>query len=201
MRTIFIAPVLLGALVIPSIARAQTGHVQVGGFGGMTLRDFSNSTTFGGNVAVPLTRNIQVIGEAGQISDVMSSTISTLLDFTPVELRLSATYGEGGIRLLGGRESNVRPYAQATAGFARLHLRYPDPDSRQDVILNTGLQFLDRTQPMLGLGAGVIVQAGPAVVDVGYRYQKIRTGNAIQSALAGGDIGVNQLRVGVGFRF
>jgi opacity protein-like surface antigen len=54
---------------------------------------------------------------------------------------------------------------------------------------------------MLGLGAGVIVQAGPAVVDFGYRHNKIHTGNAIESALAGGDIGVNQIRVGVGFRF
>jgi opacity protein-like surface antigen len=206
MRTIFIAPLIAGVLIIPATARAQGGHDhadrgQVEGFGGVTFRNFTNSSTFGGGVAGPLTSNIHVIGEFGQMSDVMSPTLATLLDITPVDVRLRAFYGEGGIRILGGRNSPVRPYAEATAGFARLRLRYADPDSRQDVLLNTGLQFLDSTQPLLGLGAGVILQAGPAVVDLGYRYKKIHTGNAIQSALAGGDIGVNQFRIGVGFRF
>jgi opacity protein-like surface antigen len=200
-RTLIAAPLIIGALIVPSTARAQTGDVRVQGFGGLTLRGFTNSTTFGGTVAVPLTNHIQIIGEGGRMTDIMSSTLATLLDFTPVEMRLSAYYGEGGVRLIGGHGSGVRPYAEATAGFARMHVGFAGAGSRQDAIINAGLQFLDRTEPMLGLGGGVILEGGPVVVDFGYRYKKIRAGNVVQSVLTGGDFGVNQLRVGIGFKF
>jgi len=39
------------------------------------------------------------------------------------------------------------------------------------------------------------------LLDLGYRYNKISTGNAIQSALTGGDFGVHQFRTGIGVRF
>ena len=205
MRTILIAPVLIGALALPSVARAQRdevprGGVQLGGFGGLTFRSFNDSSTFGGTIAAPLTRNIQIIGEAGRMNDVMSAPLATVLDFAPVDLRLRAYYGEAGVRILGGG-SVVRPYGEATAGFAKMHLSFSGIGSREDAIINAGLSFLESTQPTLGLGAGVLVQAGPAVVDLGYRYKKIRAGGAIQSALAGGDLGINQFRFGIGVRF
>lgn len=200
-RFLIAAPLIIGALIVPSTARAQTRAVQVQGFGGVTLRGFTDSTTFGGTVAVPITENIQIIGEAGRLTDVMSSTLATLLDFAPIDMRLSAYYGEGGVRLVGGRGSGVRPYAEATAGFARMRIGFTGAGSRQDAIINAGLQFLDRTEPLLGVGAGIILQGGPAVLDLGYRYKKIRAGSAVQSALTGGDFGVSQVRVGIGFRF
>ncbi|MEN3337051.1 MAG: hypothetical protein V7647_727, partial [Acidobacteriota bacterium] len=43
---------------------------------------------------------------------------------------------------------------------------------------------------------------GPVSLDIGYRYKKISAGNAIVSALNGGqDYRVNQVRIGVGLRF
>ena len=54
---------------------------------------------------------------------------------------------------------------------------------------------------LLGTGAGLLIQGGPVVVDLGYRYNKISAGNAIQSALTGGDLGVHQVRFGLGVRF
>ena len=200
-RILIAAPLIIGALIFPSTARAQTGDVRVQGFGGLTLRGFTNTTTFGGTVAAPLTHNIQIIGEGGMMTDIMSSTLATLLDFAPVDMRLSAYYAEGGVRLLGRVGSGVRPYAEATAGFARMHLGFAGAGSRQDAIVNAGLRFLDRTEPMLGLGAGVLLEGGPVVVDLGYRYKKIRAGNVVQSALTAGDFGVSQVRVGIGFKF
>ena len=56
---------------------------------------------------------------------------------------------------------------------------------------------------LLGVGGGVMLNGGPVVVDAGYRYKKIAAGNSLASALTLGNNGieVNQVRVGVGFRF
>jgi opacity protein-like surface antigen len=68
--------------------------------------------------------------------------------------------------------------------------------------VDIALNALNRTQPMLGVGGGILVQGGPISVDLGYRYKKISGGNTITSALnAGNAYQVNQVRVGVGFRF
>jgi opacity protein-like surface antigen len=48
---------------------------------------------------------------------------------------------------------------------------------------------------------GVQCQRLPLVLDVGYRYKTIRSGNPVQSFLTGGNANINQVRVGVGFRF
>jgi opacity protein-like surface antigen len=127
--------------------------------------------------------------------------LSPLLDFTPVDVRLSAFYGEGGVRLLGPSDSVVRPYAEATVGLARLKTGFTGAGARNDALINTALLFLDTTRPMLGAGGGLMIQGGPVLVDLGYRYNKITAGNAIQSVLAGGDLSVHQVRVGVGVRF
>jgi opacity protein-like surface antigen len=55
---------------------------------------------------------------------------------------------------------------------------------------------------MLGAGAGIVVQGGALMMDLGYRYNKILVGSGLASALNGGDAySVNQVRIGVGFRF
>jgi opacity protein-like surface antigen len=186
-------------LAAPAVALAQ-GNAQITGFGGLTARAISPATTFGGSLAVPLGDNVQIIAEGGRMSDVMSPTLSTLLDFTPIDVRLSAYYGAAGVRILGGSRSAVRPYAEATAGFARLHtsvrgIGEPDP------YINAALQFFDSTRPMLGAGGGVVLQGGPMLLDLGYRYNRISSGNALQSALTFGNLGVHQFRAGVGVRF
>ena len=186
-------------LAAPGLAFAQNVHVQ--GFGGVTVRGLGTAPTVGGNIAVPLGSHVQVIGEGGVMDDIMSPTLASLLDFTPVDLRLRAYYGQGGVRILGSSDSVVRPYAEATAGFARLRTDFAGAGLQPDAITNAALQFLDTTRPMLGVGTGVMIQGGPVVVDLGYRFNKISAGNAVQSALAGGDFGVHQFRFGLGFRF
>ena len=199
--------ILLGAalLVWPAAAHAQSGNNDVQGFGGLTVgtSTFGSaaSPTFGGRVGVGLTDHIQLIGEAGRLADI-SSPLFDLLDFTDVGVRVSAFYGEGGVRFIASPHSAVRPYAEATAGFARLNAGISGIGGTTGTVVNTALNVLNRTQPMLGVGGGIVLQGGPVSVDLGYRYKQISSGNAITSALnAGNPYKVNQVRVGVGFRF
>lgn len=192
------AGVLSVAIAVPATAAAQQGQVQ--GFGGLTFGDVTNSSTFGGTVAIPLSDNLQVIGEGGRMVDLMPSLVGTLIDFTPVDLRLSAWYGEGGLRFISSGGA-VRPYVETTVGFARLRIGFSGAGSTADAIGNTALRFLARTEPLLGAGGGVVIQGGPVFLDLGYRYKKILSSDSLQSLLSGGDISVNQFRVGAGVRF
>jgi opacity protein-like surface antigen len=199
MRALTIAVgVLATALALPATAAAQ--HSQIQGFGGLTFGDVTNSSTFGGNVAIPLSGNLQVIGEGGRMTDLMPSLLGTLVDLTPVDLRVSAWYGEGGLRFISSSGA-VRPYVETTVGFARLRTGFSGVGSTADAIGNTALRFLARTEPLLGAGGGVVFQGGPVFLDLGYRYKKILASDSLQSVLTGGDISVNQLRVGAGVRF
>lgn len=205
MRRLIVAAAMLAAFAIP--ARAQDGNSEVQGFGGMTFGTStfvgtSISSTFGGRVAFGLLPNLQAIGEAGRMAEIRPPLLN-LLDFTPADLRISAWYGEGGVRFITSPYSHVRPYGEATAGFARLSTGLSGIDyGRADTIVDAALAFVDRTEPMLGAGAGIVVQGGALTMDLGYRYNKILVGSGLASALNGGDAySVNQVRIGVGFRF
>jgi hypothetical protein len=205
MQRLMMPVALVAALVIPGTARAQSGHAEVQGFGGITVgtSTFGSAAapTFGGRVAVDLTPNIQAIGEGGRLADI-KSPLFDLLDFTSVGVRVSAWYGEGGIRFIASLHSNVRPYAEATAGFARLNAGVSGLSGPTGAIVDAALNALNRSQPMLGVGGGVQLGRGPVTVDAGYRFKKISAGNTIASALnAGKDFQINQVRIGLGIRF
>lgn len=205
MRKLIFPLALVSVLALPAAARAQSGNGEVQGFGGLTVGTSTFGTaaspTFGGRVGVGLTEHIQIVGEAGRLADI-SSPLFDLLDFTNIGVRVSALYGEGGVRVIAAPRSTIRPYVEATAGFARLNAGISGLDGRADTLVNLALNALNRTQPMLGVGGGILVQGGPVSVDLGYRYKKISGGNTITSALnAGNAYQVNQVRVGVGFRF
>jgi opacity protein-like surface antigen len=203
-RTAFI---IVTALVcsLPTVAAAQSGNSSVQAFGGVTFGgsdfvDRSTGTNVGAAVQVGLTPNIQIIGEGGRMSDI-SSGLYDLLDFTPVDLDVSAWYAQGGIRLIASPRATVRPYGEATAGVARLRTDVTGLNGVPGSVLDTALNFLDRTEPMFGLGAGVVMSAGPVAVDVGYRYKHIRTSGLPSVLNAGNTFGVNEVRVGIGVRF
>lgn len=206
MRTIRVLTALVVVCAAPGMALAQSADRSIQGFGGLTfgtssvLGTASTASTFGGTFAAGLTPNLQVIGEAGRMSDIKPPLL-TLLDFTPVDLRVSAWYGVGGVRFIASPHSAVRPYGEATAGMARLRTGLSGFGGRADTVIDTGLAFLNRTEPMLGAGGGVILQGGPIAVDVGYRYKKILA-TGVASALNGGNpYHVNEVRIGLGVRF
>jgi len=68
-------------------------------------------------------------------------------------------------------------------------------------VLDAGLGFLNRTEPLLGVGGGVVLQGGPLAVDIGYRYKKIMASGVASALNARNDYQVNQVRIGLGIRF
>jgi opacity protein-like surface antigen len=202
MRRLFIVAAAVAVCALPSLASAQTTEVE--GFGGLTFGSSTfgstSSSTFGGRVAFDLLPTMQIIGEGGRMTDI-KAPLFEFLEYTPVGLRVSAWYGQAGVRFITSH-SAVRPYVETTAGIARLMPSISGVDDRADAIVDTGLAFLNRTEPMLGAGGGVLVQGGPVTFDVGYRYNKIFAGGSVASALnAGSDYNINEVRVGVGVRF
>lgn len=198
-RAFIVAALAAAAVAVPGAARAQERGA-VGAFGGLTFGSTTPASTFGGGISVPLAGGVQIVAEGGRLDDVMPSLLGTLIDLTPVDVRVSAWYGEAGVRILSTR-SAVTPYAEATAGFARLRTGFTGAGSA-DPFVNTALRFFDRTEPLLGAGAGVILRGGPLTLDFGYRYKKILASDSLQSLLTGGDgIDVSQARIGIGVRF
>ena len=193
-------------LAWPAAARAQARNNDVQGFGGLTVGTSTFGTaaspTFGGRVNIGLTDHLQAVGEAGRLADI-SSPLFDLFDATNVGVRVSAFYGEGGVRMIAAPHSAVRPYAEATAGFARLNAGFSGLGGVTGAIVNTAVDTLNRTQPLLGAGGGVVLLAGPVSVDLGYRYKKISGGDAFSTLVSAGHDGyhVNQFRVGVGVTF
>jgi hypothetical protein len=191
--------IAVALLMAPAAASAQAHNGAIVGFGGVTFGDTASGNAFGAAAEFNVSRHIQAIGEVGRLSDVMPSFLDTALSFTPVDVRVSAFYGEGGVRFVASPQSPVRGYVDATAGVARLRTAYSGPGGP---IVNAALRFLDQTEPMLGVGGGVMFHAGPAVFDVGYRYRRILTDSTVATLLTGSDgIGVSQVRIGVGFSF
>lgn len=203
-RTAFvIVMVLVGGL--PAVAHAQGRSSSVQGFGGLTFgtSDFgpnSTASNFGGAVSTALTPNIEIIGEGGRMSDI-KPPLFELLDLTPVNLRVSAWYAQGGVRLIASPRLAVRPYTEATAGIARLRTSVSGFSGAGAAAINTALGFLNTTEPMFGLGAGVMLGAGPLAVDVGYRYRRIPADGLASVLNAGSAYQVNEARIGVGVRF
>jgi hypothetical protein len=203
-RALMLSAMLLG--VVPATARAQDADTTVHGFGGLTfgsssvLGRSSMAPSVGGVVAADLTPNIQIVGEVGRLSDI-KPPLYDLLDFTPVNLRVAAWYGEGGVRLIASPHLAVRPYIEATAGIARLSTGLSGFDGRTDAVIDAGLAFLNGTEPLLGAGGGVLLERGPLSLDLGYRYKKITaTGLASVLNMRNAYL-VNEARIGLGVRF
>lgn len=190
------------ALLVATGADAQTGGGHIEGFGGTTFGTSASAPTFGGSIAVPLGDNLQIVGEAGRLTDIKTSLLDTALDFAPVDVGMSAWYAEGGLRFIALPHSSVRPYVEATAGVARLKPSV-GLDGWAGDLTNVGLGFLSQTEPVVGAGGGVIVQGGPLFIDLGYRYKKILADDGLARAfsLDGDGFDLNQLRVGFGVRF
>jgi len=201
MRTTVATAAVCAALSLATTASAQSGG-SFQGFGGTTFGSSASAPTFGAGVAVPVGDHLQVIGEAGRLTDIKAPLLDELIDLTPLDVGMSAWYAEGGIRFTASRHSAVRPYVEGTAGVARLKPTV-GAEGWLGAFTNTGLAFFGSTEPLVGAGAGVMFQAGPLALDLGYRYKRILADGVIASAFSLGNDGfdVNQVRVGVGVRF
>jgi len=208
MRITSFAAILLATLfaATPASAQAPTASAQearasVQGFGGVGMGSFTTpNTNFGGAITGDLTPNIQLVGEAGRLGNILPSTTQVLFDLSPVALSASAFYAQGGVRLTSGSGS-LRPYAEASAGIARLTPHATGFDGLPGALTNAGLVFLNRTAPIGTVGAGVTLHAGNFVADAGYRYHQVFSDSWMQALALGRNLSTNEVRFGVGVRF
>ncbi len=201
MRTLPLAVALATALCVTSSASAQEPHAAVQAFGGLGVGSFTTANTnFGGAVTGDLTPNIQLVGEVGRLGNVLPSMAQTLIGVSPVEFNVSAWYGQGGVRFTGG-SSSLRPYAEASAGIARLQPHLSGIGGLPAAIANAGLAFLNTTSPMASLGGGVMFQGGAFVADIGYRHRRVFSETWVDALALGDSLSSNEIRVGFGVRF
>jgi hypothetical protein len=201
MRATSCAAILVATLLVSSTASAQETRAAVQGFGGVGMGSFTAPTAnFGGAITGDLTPNIQLIGEAGRLGNILPSTTQLLFDVSPVGLRASAFYAQGGIRLTSASGA-LRPYAEASGGIARLTPHVTGLDGLPGVVTGVGLAFLNSTAPIATLGGGVTLHAGNFVADAGYRYHQVFSDSWMQALALGDRLGSSEVRFGVGVRF
>ncbi len=203
MRTVTAIVAVFVSLLVPRSGSAQDRHSFAEAFGGVRLSSAPTMTpTFGGEVGVALTPNIQAVGEVGRLGDVLPATADTLLAFTPVDFRVPAFYGEGGVRFTTDPHSAVGAYFETLAGVARLSAGFGGVGSPMtDMLVNTGLVVLTTTDPIAGVGGGIVFQGGSFVANAGYRFSRIFASNSFAALLTAGNLDVNEVRFGVGVRF
>lgn len=201
MRRTLTTPLLALLCLMPAAASAQ-GHNSAGGFGGLSLNGFdTHAPSMGGTVTFSLTPGIEAVGEVGRVGNVLPTVADTVYSVSQSGIGVSAFYGEGGIRLTTPRGA-VAPYAEATAGFARLSIS----DARLGTIGNAAtslaLGLIGRTSPSASVGAGLLARSGPVVFDVGYRYKQLFANDVLEAVLGFGEpLHAHQVRAGIGIRF
>jgi hypothetical protein len=201
MRITSFAAILLATLLAASSVSAQETRASVQGFGGVGVGSFTApNANFGGAITGDLTPNIQLIGEAGRLGNILPSTTQMLFDLSAVNLSASAFYAQGGIRLTSGSGA-LRPYAEAAGGIARLTPHVNGLDGLPGALTNAGLAFLNRTAPIGTFGAGVTMHAGNFVADAGYRHHRVFSDSWMEALALGGNLSTNEVRFGVGVRF
>jgi hypothetical protein len=193
--------VLLVIMLATSTASAQEARASLQGFGGVGVGSLTSpNTNFGGVITGSVTPNIQLIGEAGRLGNILPSTTQMLFDLSPVNFRASAFYAQGGIRLTSGSGA-LRPYGEASGGIARLTPHVSGLDGLSGALTNAGLAFLNSTAPIGTLGAGVTFHAGNFVADAGYRHHRVFSDSWMQALALGGNLSTNEVRFGVGVKF
>jgi hypothetical protein len=207
MRVLIAAAVaVIGLLAVPGQSSAQTS---LDGFGALpvdhltSLGESNMPVDFGGRVSVDVAPAVQVFGEFGRLGNVLPGIVTLPLSFTPLDVRVSAFYGEGGVRLLAAPRSAVSPYVEGTAGVANLSFGATGLGSTTDALMRAALNLVDTRDPVFGAGGGLLLRGGPLQFDLGYRYKRIMANSALSSVLSfgGQELQSHQVRFGVGVRF
>ena len=191
-------------MIAPSAAFAQN-RASIEGFGGLSLTalQFGSSTpSMGGILTFDLAPGLQIVGEAGRLGNVLPVLSGAALSVARTGVRASALYGEAGARLVVAPSRAVTPYAEASAGMARLDVRSDRLGPVANTVTSLALGVVGRTAPTLGAGGGVLVRGGPVLVDVGYRYKQLFPNDVMRFALGFGQpLRAHEVRLGVGVRF
>jgi hypothetical protein len=189
-------------LLIPVSSRAQSAGA-ISGFGGVSIdASGSHAPDIGGNLTFELAPGVALIAEAGRTGNVLPSLADTVFSATNTGIRASALYAEGGVRFQLAPRSHVSPYAEATAGIARLDVTSARLGTLGGALTSAAIAMLGRTGPVAGAGGGILLGAGPVIFDLGYRYQQFFPPEPLETVLGlGQPLRSHQVRVGLGVRF
>lgn len=195
----------------PGAPDAEHGHVEAvlqSAFGNVT------SQSYGAELGVTVTRNIQVFVEAGMVRDVATpgigsaaQTIAGFLSQTQANVQYRVkqpvTFGVAGVKIVVPTAGSLRPYVLGGGGMARVKQDATFTVGGTDVTSNLAAQYGVQlgtdlsgtfTKPMVVAGAGVMWPAWQRlVVDLQYRFGRIFAEDEA--------ITVNRAGVGIGFRF
>lgn len=198
--------VALAAVVIaPGTATAQE-RASLEGFGGLSINGLPSAAaplpSLGGAVTFSIIPGIDIVGEAGRLGNVLPTMPSAAFSAAQTGLRASALYGEAGGRFVMAPRSAVTPYAEATAGVARLQLRSDRLGSMTNAAMSLAVGLVEGTTPTVGAGGGILLRGGPMVFDIGYRYKQLFASDLTRLALGFGQpLHTHEARFGIGVRF
>ena len=198
--------VVVAAVVnAPATATAQ-GRASLEGFGGLSINGLPSAASplpsLGGTVTFSIIPGIDIVGEAGRLGNVLPTMSSAVLSAAQTGLRASALYGEAGARFVMAPASVVTPYAEATAGVARLQLRSDQLGSMTNAAMSLAVNLVEGATPTLGAGGGILLRGGPMIFDIGYRYKQLFASDLTQLALGFGQpLHTHEARFGIGMRF
>ena len=201
-RTWTFAGALALYLVTPVSASAQDAGA-IAGFGGLSVgASTSPAPDLGGTLSFRLAPGVELLAEAGRVGNVVPPLADAVFSATSSGIRASALYAEGGVRFKFAPGSTVTPYAEASAGIARLDISSSRLGPLADGAVSAALAFVGTTGPVAGGGGGVMINAGRMVFDVGYRYKQFFPPEPFGLVLGlGQSLRSHQLRAGVGVRF
>lgn len=196
---------VLGVFAIGPFEVMAQERTSIEGFGALSLNAVelaSPSPSLGGTLTFSLVPGVQIVGEAGRLGNVLPELSSAVFSVARTGIRASAYYGEGGVRFVVAPSSVLTPYVEGTAGVARLSVRSDRLSPVANAATSLALGFLGRTTPTLGAGGGILLQGGPVVFDVGYRYKQLFADDVMRIALGFGQpLRTHQVRAGIGIRF
>ena len=195
--------IVVGVLLITPIAAHAQGAAAISGFGGVSLTGSGSATPdLGGNLSFELTPDVELVAEAGRVGNVLPTVADTLFSAANTGLRASAFYAEGGVRFKLAPHSRISPYAEATAGVARLDVNSSRLGPLVGGLTSAAIGLLGRNGPVAGAGGGILLGAGPVVFDVGYRYKQFFPPEPLETVLGlGQPLRSHQVRFGFGVRF
>jgi opacity protein-like surface antigen len=195
----------MAIVIAPALATAEE-RASLEGFGGLSINGLPSAgpplPSLGGAVTFGIIPGIDIVGEAGRLGNVLPTMSNAAFSAAQTGLSVSAWYGEAGARFVMAPTSAVTPYAEATAGVARLQLRSDQLGSMTNAAMSLAINLVEGTTPTLGAGGGVLLRAGPMVFDIGYRYKQLYASDLTRLALGFGQpLHTHEARFGIGVRF
>lgn len=166
-------------------------RVTIEGVGGVTFEHAAGGV-FGGGVGYAPSKYVEVLVEAGRMTNVLPKATVANLDAVASSFVANGTtpfvyaakrpgiYGLGALRITTGMSrSGLQPFIEGGAGLAHVTSKVSARSAGVDetsAFLAAIAPLPSQTRAMLTVGAGLSVRAGKrAVVDLGYRYGLIFT--------------------------